>query len=61
MDFIIQHSQDMKLKAIRLDVYENNKPAIQLYTKYGFQYVDTIDLGYGKYGLNNFELYQKLL
>ena len=61
MDFIIQHSKNKKLKAIRLDVYEENKPAIKLYQKYGFQYVDTIDLGYGKYGLNNFELYQKVL
>ncbi|MFJ7649406.1 GNAT family N-acetyltransferase [Lysinibacillus sp. NPDC097279] len=61
MDFIIQHSKEMNIKAIRLDVYEKNKPAIKLYRKYGFDYIDTIDLGYSKYGLDKFELYQKLL
>ncbi|MEK5330820.1 MULTISPECIES: GNAT family N-acetyltransferase [unclassified Lysinibacillus] len=61
MDFIIQHSKEMNIKAIRLDVYEKNKPAIKLYRKYGFEYIDAIDLGYSKYGLDKFELYQKLL
>jgi len=61
MDFIIQHSKEINIKAIRLDVYEKNKPAIKLYRKYGFEYIDTIDLGYSAYGLDKFELYQKLL
>ena len=61
MDFIIQYSEEMNIKAIRLDVYEKNKPAIKLYKKYGFEYIDTIDLGYSEYGLDKFELYQKLL
>nr|WP_276207740.1 GNAT family N-acetyltransferase [Lysinibacillus sp. KCTC 33748] len=61
MDFIIQYSKEMNIKAIRLDVYEKNKPAIKLYRKYGFEYIDTIDLGYSEYGLDNFELYQKIL
>lgn len=61
MDFIIQYSRDMGVKAIRLDVYEKNTPAICLYKKYGFQYIDTVDLGYSEYGLDKFELYQKLL
>ena len=34
----------------KLDVYEKNEPAIRLYQKCGFQYIDTVDLGYGKYG-----------
>ncbi len=46
---------------IRLDVYEKNQPAINLYRKYDFAYIDTVDLGYSEYGLENFELYQKLL
>lgn len=61
MDFVIQHSKDRNLKAIRLDVYEKNTPAICLYKKYGFQYIDTVDLGYSEYGLDKFKLYQKLL
>lgn len=61
MDFIIQYSKDLNMKAIRLDVYEKNTPAISLYKRYGFQYIDTIDLGYSAYGLDKFELYQKIL
>ena len=61
MDFIISHAEAEGAKAVRLDVYEKNLPAIRLYRKYGFQYIDTVDLGYGKYGLDRFELYQKLL
>ncbi len=61
MDFIIKYCKEMDIKAIRLDVYEKNRPAIKLYRKYGFEYIDTIDLGYSEYGLDKFELYQKLL
>lgn len=61
MDFMIQYSKDLNMKAVRLDVYEKNTPAISLYKKYGFQYIDTVDLGYSAYGLDKFELYQKLL
>lgn len=43
------------------DVYENNVPAIKLCEKCGFEYIDTIDLGIGNYGLNHFKLYEKLL
>lgn len=61
MDFAINHCIDQKAKAIRLDVYEKNVPAISLYKKYGFQYIDTVDLGLGKYGLHHFHLYEKVL
>lgn len=61
MDFIIRYGKEQGMKAIRLDVYEENTPAIHLYRKYGFRYIDTVDLGYGKYGLYHFELYQKIL
>ena len=61
MEFIVKYSEELQIKAIRLDVFEKNMPAISLYKKYGFQYIDTVDLGYGKYGLDRFELYQKLL
>lgn len=38
-----------------------NCPAIRLHEKLGFGYVDTVDLGYGEYGLDRFRLYQYLL
>ncbi|MBU3202492.1 GNAT family N-acetyltransferase [Clostridium estertheticum] len=61
MDFSIEHSIMSQAKSIRLDVYEGNIPAISLYEKCGFKYVDTVDLGLGNYGLNWFRLYEKLL
>lgn len=59
--FAEQQARRSNVKALRLDVYEDNLPAIQLYEKCGFQYVDAVDLGYGKYGLDWFRLYEKLL
>ncbi|SNR91677.1 Acetyltransferase (GNAT) family protein [Anaerovirgula multivorans] len=61
MDFCIEHSIKSKVKSIRLDVYEGNIPAIRLYEKCGFKYIDTVDLGLENYGLKWFRLYEKLL
>jgi len=61
VEFSFMHGTDSKAKSIRLDVYETNIPAIRLYEKCGFTYVDTVDLGLGSYGLNWFKLYEKLL
>jgi ribosomal protein S18 acetylase RimI-like enzyme len=59
IDFSIEHSIKSQVKLIRLDVYEGNIPAIKLYEKCGFKYIDTVDLGLGNYGLNWFKLYEK--
>lgn len=61
MEFILEHSAKNNAKAVRLDVYDKNTPAVCLYKKYGFQYIDTVDLGYSHYDLDRFELYQKIL
>ncbi|MGF7056829.1 GNAT family N-acetyltransferase [Brassicibacter mesophilus] len=61
MDFSIEHSIKSQAKSIRLDVYEGNIPAIRLYEKCGFKYIDTVDLGLENYGLDWFRLYEKLL
>ncbi len=61
MEYVLEYAEHMNRKAIRLDVYENNMPAIRLYEKMGFRYIGTVDLGYGKYGLDWYKLYQYLL
>lgn len=61
LEFAKQYGLDNKMKALRLDVYENNTPAIRLYEKCGFQYIDTVSLGLEDYGLDWFRLYEKLL
>lgn len=61
MDYSFELAQQSGIKSIRLDVYENNFPAISLYEKCGFEYIDTVDLGFGNYGLEWFKLYEKLV
>lgn len=61
LEFVEQYGIDTKMKALRLDVYENNIPAIRLYEKCGYQYIDTVSLGLEDYGLDWFRLYEKLL
>lgn len=61
MEYIIDLAEKESMKAVRLDVYEKNIPAIRLYEKHGFQYIDTVDLGYSQYGLDRFRLYQYIL
>jgi ribosomal protein S18 acetylase RimI-like enzyme len=61
MDFIIDYAQQKNMKAIRLDVYSQNTPAIRLYEKHGFQYIDIVDLRYSEYGLDWYKLYQYIL
>lgn len=58
LSFILEEARRNEIQAIRLDVYEGNTPAIHLYEKHGFRYIDTVDLGYSQYGLNWFKLYQ---
>nr|WP_321480069.1 hypothetical protein [uncultured Bacteroides sp.] len=38
-----------------------NYPAISLYEKYGFEYMGTVDLGLGQYGLDWFKVYEKVI
>ena len=49
------------IRALRLDVFEGNLPAIALYERFGFQPCGVVDLGLGEYGLPRFLLYEKLL
>lgn len=61
MEFADEYRVKSQVKSIMLDVYEGNIPAIKLYEKCSFKYIDTVDLGLGNYGLNWFRLYEKLL
>lgn len=61
LGFIEEYARDNKIKAIRLDVYEKNMPAISLYEKCNYKYIDTVSLGLEECGLNWFRLYEKLI
>ena len=54
--------KEQGIKAIRLDTYEENFPAIKLYETCGFKYMGRIDLGLEKiYGLKWYKVYEKLI
>ena len=61
MNYSLELAQRLGLSSVRLDVYEKNLPAISLYEKCGFDFIDTVDLGLGKYGLDWFKLYEKVI
>lgn len=59
LDFAYETANCLNMKTIRLDVYENNVPAINLYEKHGFKFIERVDLGLGCFGLDWFRLYEK--
>lgn len=59
LEFAEKKAGEEGKKTIRLDVYENNGPAIRLYERMGYEYIGTADLGYREFGLNWFKLYEK--
>ncbi|MGL6105006.1 MAG: GNAT family N-acetyltransferase [Romboutsia sp.] len=61
IEFSNEHGMNNNVEALRLDVYEGNLPAIKLYEKLGFKYIDTVDLGLEHYGLKWFRVYEKLI
>ncbi|MGL5676800.1 MAG: GNAT family N-acetyltransferase [Cellulosilyticaceae bacterium] len=61
LEFAEQYAVNKQVKALRLDVYEKNLPAIRLYEKIGYRYIDTVSLGLEEYGLDWFRLYEKIV
>lgn len=61
MDFTLCHARETGMRSIRLDVYEENTPAVRLYETCGYTYIDTVDLGLADYGLDRFRLYELLV
>lgn len=57
----IRLGRAQNMKAIRLDVLKGNLPAVKLYLRAGFVYVETIKLFYEVTGLSEFELYEYAL
>lgn len=61
LNYAEDFGKENNIRAIRLDVYEKNLPAIKLYERSGYQYASTVDLGYSDYGLDWFKLYEKII
>ncbi len=61
LQFAEELGRQQNIQSIRLDVYAHNTAAIKAYEKNGYQYIDTVDLGLGCYGLDWFHLYEKII
>jgi ribosomal protein S18 acetylase RimI-like enzyme len=61
LKFAEQLAKAQGVESLRLDVYSENLPAIHVYEKNGFEYIDTVDLGLEEYGLKWYKLYEKLI
>ena len=61
MDFAKDYADAEGMFSIRLDVLENNAPAIALYEQSAYKYVGTVDLRLGIPGLKWFRLYELVL
>ncbi|MBR2779542.1 MAG: GNAT family N-acetyltransferase [Firmicutes bacterium] len=54
----IRLAEQSGMKVIRLDVIEGNQPAVDLYTVFGFEYIDTVTMYYEDTGWKDFMLYE---
>lgn len=61
LDQIIGMARTQGIRAIRLDVIENNRSAEQFYKKKGFRYIETRDIYYDVTGRMTFLLYELVL
>ncbi len=61
LDYAREYAVQHKMKAIRLDAFIDNVPAIALYEKCQYQYRGTVDLGLNIPGLQWFKLYEMIL
>ena len=61
LDYAVCVGEQRNSKAIRLDVYEENLPAIRLYEKCGFKDMGLVDLGLEElYGLKWYRVFEKV-
>lgn len=62
LDYALELGREQGIQAVRLDVFEENTPAIRLYEKCGFVCRGVVDLGLEEiYGLKWYKVYEKLI
>ncbi len=59
--WIENYARESGVKSLRLDCYVGNPPALKLYERCGFTYLDTISIGLEDIGLDWFKIYEKLV
>ena len=62
LEYAVIYGRQQGAKAIILDTYEENLPAVRLYEKCGFDYRGLVDLGLEEiYGLKWYKVFEKVL
>lgn len=59
LEYAFKYAKENNKKAIRLDVYEGNIPAINLYEAMGFTFVGRLNFGTERHGLDWYSMYEK--
>ena len=60
-DYIVKKAIENDKKAIRIDVIDGNVGAQKVFEKFGFEYVDSVEMFHEAVGLETFHLYEKAL
>lgn len=61
LDSTIALAKHRGMRAVRLDVYVDNTPALELYSRYGFTDLGCHTVDYGNYDLTQFHLFEYVL
>lgn len=61
LDSTIARARHRGMRAVRLDVYVDNIPALELYSRYGFTDLGCHTVDYGNYDLTRFHLFEYVL
>ena len=60
-DHIVKQSKKNNKKTIRIDVIDGNVGALKVFEKWGFEYVDSLNVFHESVGLQTFHLYERQL
>lgn len=61
LNYAFDLAKENSIKSIRLSIHMNNLGIEPVYTKLGFQYVDSIEVNNKYRGLISFKVYEKIL
>ena len=61
LSYAFDLAKENSIKSIRLSIHINNLAIEPLYTKFGFEYIDTIEVNHKYRGQLTFKVYEKLL
>lgn len=61
LNHVFEIAKNNNIKSIRLSIIKNNIPAENLYKKFDFKYIDSVDVDDKDRGLKSFKVYEKII